>query len=74
MRLASSGPFHNLITYGWLFFLGLSGAASLVWKDMSDVGRVVQTVSSVGVPTRKHFRADLYSLLRCIGISRQDVP
>jgi len=47
MRLASSGPFHNLITYGWLFFLALSGAGSFLWKDMADVGRVVQTVSNV---------------------------
>jgi hypothetical protein len=47
MRLASSGPLHNLITYGWLFFLAFSGAGSFLWKDMGDVGRVVQAVSSV---------------------------
>jgi len=52
MRLATSGPFHNLITYGWLFFLALSGAGSFLWKDMGDVGRVVQAVSSVCIYIR----------------------
>jgi S2P endopeptidase len=52
MRLASSGPLHNLITYGWLFFLTLSGAGLFLWKDQSDVGRVVQAVSSVCISIR----------------------
>ena len=49
MRLATSGPFHNLITYGWLYFLVLSGAGALMWTDQSEVGRVVQTVSNVRI-------------------------
>jgi S2P endopeptidase len=52
MRLASSGPLHNLITYGWLFFLAFSGTGSFLWKDQGDVGRVVQAVSSVCISIR----------------------
>lgn len=49
MRLASSGPFHNLLTYGWLALLAFSGTGNLLWSDRSDVGRIVQTVSEVRI-------------------------
>jgi hypothetical protein len=49
MRLASSGPFHNLVTYGWLAFLAFSGTGSLLWSNKSDLGRIVYDVSIVSL-------------------------
>ena len=49
MRLAASGPFHNLLVYGWLSFLVFSGAGQVLWVDHGDFGRVVQSVSSVSL-------------------------
>lgn len=47
MRLASSGPFHNLITFVWLWLLAFSSASDMFWTDIGDQGRVVQFVSVV---------------------------
>jgi len=62
MRLASSGPFHNVVTYGWLALLAFSGTGNLLWSDRSDVGRVVQTVSEVRITcTRQVWYTELMS-------------
>jgi hypothetical protein len=47
MRLASSGPFHNLVVFGWLWVLAFSGSGDLLWTDMGDMGRVVDSVAAV---------------------------
>lgn len=47
MRLAASGPFHNFLIYGWLWFLVFSGTGQVLWADHGDAGRVVQSVDSV---------------------------
>jgi len=45
MRLAASGPLHNFVTFSCLWFLALSGAGRLLWKDYSSEGRIVQSVN-----------------------------
>lgn len=52
MRLAASGPFHNLLIYGWLWFLVMSGTGQLLWTDYGGQGRIVQSVKSVCPPPR----------------------
>lgn len=55
-RIATSGPWHNLILWGALLALGsLSG---LLWADYSSVGRVVTSIAPVRppVPAPANFR------------------
>ncbi|OCF35564.1 hypothetical protein I316_02617 [Kwoniella heveanensis BCC8398] len=54
MRLAASGPYHNLLTWGILWLLAASGLGSVFWSDRSAEGRVVQEV---------HWLSPLYSHL-----------
>ncbi|WVQ93231.1 hypothetical protein IAU59_000296 [Kwoniella sp. CBS 9459] len=44
MRLATSGPYHNLLTWVVLWLLAASGLGSVFWSDRSVDGRVVQEV------------------------------
>ncbi|WWC91228.1 uncharacterized protein L201_006170 [Kwoniella dendrophila CBS 6074] len=44
MRLATSGPFHNLITWFVVWLITFSGVGNLLWYDRSKEGRVVQDV------------------------------
>ncbi|WVF65566.1 hypothetical protein IAT40_000295 [Kwoniella sp. CBS 6097] len=54
MRLATSGPYHNLLTWAVLWLLAASGLGSVFWSDRSVDGRVVQEV---------HWSSPLYSHL-----------
>ncbi|KAK8843331.1 hypothetical protein IAR55_006986 [Kwoniella newhampshirensis] len=44
MRLASSGPVHNVLTWFMLWLLTTAGAGNLFWCDRAEDGRVVQDV------------------------------
>ncbi|WVR09081.1 hypothetical protein IAU60_006142 [Kwoniella sp. DSM 27419] len=44
MRLATSGPCHNLLAWFVLWLLASSGAGQIFWRDQSADGRVVQDV------------------------------
>ncbi|WVQ81232.1 hypothetical protein IAT38_003354 [Cryptococcus sp. DSM 104549] len=44
MRLASSGPFHNLLTWFVLWLLATSRLGGVFWSDKALEGRVVQEV------------------------------
>jgi hypothetical protein len=49
MRLATSGPFHNVITFVCLFLLGHSGMSGLFWEDTGDMGMTVYSIDQVRV-------------------------
>lgn len=49
MRLATSGPLHNLILYLTFLVLAQSGLSNIFWTDISDIGRVVQVVHRVSI-------------------------
>lgn len=47
MRIASSGPAHNLIIWFILWLLTFSGFSGIFWKTQSSGGVVVQDVNWV---------------------------
>ncbi|WWC73119.1 uncharacterized protein I206_107085 [Kwoniella pini CBS 10737] len=44
MRLATSGPFHNLLTWFFIWLLTFGGLGNLFWYDRSKEGIVVQDI------------------------------
>ncbi|KAK6904319.1 hypothetical protein I203_105129 [Kwoniella mangroviensis CBS 8507] len=54
MRLATSGPFHNLLTWFFIWLLTFGGVGKLFWYDRSNEGMVVKEV---------HWNSPLYSHL-----------
>ncbi|WWC97947.1 hypothetical protein V866_004836 [Kwoniella sp. B9012] len=44
MRLATSGPFHNLLTWFFIWLLTFGGVGKLFWYDRSNEGMVVKDV------------------------------
>ncbi|XAO25103.1 hypothetical protein I312_103912 [Cryptococcus bacillisporus CA1280] len=57
MRIACSGPAHNLITWFILWLLAFSGSSRIFWKTQSTSGVVVQDVDWTS-PLAKHLQAD----------------
>lgn len=47
MRIACSGPAHNLITWLILWLLAFNGSSRIFWKTQSTSGVVVQDVDWV---------------------------
>ncbi|WVW79316.1 hypothetical protein I302_101284 [Kwoniella bestiolae CBS 10118] len=44
MRLATSGPFHNLLTWFFIWLISFGGVGRLFWYDRGGEGRVVRDV------------------------------
>ncbi|WRT69037.1 uncharacterized protein IL334_006020 [Kwoniella shivajii] len=55
MRLATSGPFHNLLTWFSVWLLTFSGIGSILWSDRNMDGIIVQDV---------HWNSPLYDHLQ----------
>lgn len=49
MRLATSGPVHNLLTYAGIWFLTFTSAGGMFWRDRGGEGRVVHDIDPVGI-------------------------
>ncbi|ODN74444.1 hypothetical protein L202_06837 [Cryptococcus amylolentus CBS 6039] len=57
MRIAISGPVHNLITWLTLWLLAFSGLTSMFWIDRSYQGAIVQDILWTS-PLSQHFKPD----------------
>ncbi|WVQ75524.1 hypothetical protein IAR50_005151 [Cryptococcus sp. DSM 104548] len=57
MRIAISGPVHNLLTWSTLWLLTFSGFANFFWIDSADRGAVVQDVLWTS-PLSQHLQPD----------------
>lgn len=62
MRIAASGPLHNLITYLLLWSLALSGMGKLFWKDERVHGVVIDSVDPVSQVNRVALQAKSHKL------------